>query len=215
MLLLLTLAHAGDLVFSPDRPGIGDSTATVGNGHAMLEGGLLYNPRGGQAIGTSGVIGRVGLADPFELRLRLPDITYQSGVRVGPVGVGGKLAAPLGEAVAFSVVPEVLVAPQGGVSASLGANLSVSAGDLGVWGHATGTTSSVGFGGFVGGGASAAFGRSGVYANAGGDTAGVAIAGGGGWLGLSDAAQLDLGVDALLCPQAISPLFLLGFSVGW
>ncbi len=213
------------LNFSPDRPGVGDSTGTVGQGHVMVEAGLAFVPSP-VSFGTGGILGRVGIGSIFELRGRVPDVVYTdpqgsgaSAVGVGPVGVGAKIATAPGSGLGLSAVPEVTIVPGSGtVGASLGGNITGTAGPVGVWGHTTvGWNQDDGGGWLVGGGVSTAtLDGWGLYVNGGVnplDTTG--FAGGGGWLALGARGQLDAGVDVGLGGGTVTPVVLLGGSVGF
>ena len=216
LLLLISLAHAGELNFSPDRPGIGDSTTSVGGGAVMIEGGVqaIVDPT---AVGTSGVVGRIGLSKTLEARVRAPDfVLFDDGVMVGPVGLGTKVGGHLDEHWSLSFVPEVYVQPGGGsVGANLGTNLAYGLDNVGLWLHATTTVSEAGTTGFFGGGASCGFDALGVYVNGGRGFNGDPVVGGGGWIPLSATAQLDFGCDLTLDGGTARPAFLLGTSLGF
>lgn len=207
-------ALAGDLAFTPDRPGVGDSTATVGAGHVMVEGGLVVTPTD-PSFGTSGLVGRIGFDDGAEIRVRAPDLGWAEGVTVGPVGLGAKIAGATGERWSASVIPEVLLDLETRqVSGSVSGNLAFSYQRLGVWGHGNTSVSSDGVGLFVGGGASVAFSPVGVYANGGYDFGGGPMAGAGGWVGVTKAFQIDFGCDVFDLGETNTPVVLLGMSVG-
>ena len=110
LLLLSTLAAAEGLNFSPDRPGVGDSTGTVGQGHAMLEAGVVLGPSA-PSLSSGGIIGRYGLADGVELRVRAPDVGVADGLFFGPLGLGAKFAGANGSW-SVSAVPELTLHPQ-------------------------------------------------------------------------------------------------------
>ena len=202
---MMASALAGDLNFSPDRPGVGDSTGVVGVGHGMVEGGFTGVIAPGISGGSLGAMGRFGVLDPLEVRVRVPSLGFAGGgVGLGPVGVGAKFAADLTDSVAVSVVPEVMVPLNPvGVGASLSGNLSYAAGNVSPWLH-VGVDSSIAA--IVGGGVGAGLGSGGVYGNAAvtvGNGAVFPMVGAGGWLGISDAFQIDVGLDAIVSPIVI------------
>ena len=212
--ILFANALAGELAFTPDRPGVGDSTGTVGGGHFMLEGGLALVPTA-PSFGTSGVVGRLGLDDGLELRLRVPDVVYEDGVTVGPVGLGGKVAGAAGERWSASVVPEVLFdVSTRQVAASVSSNLAFSYQKLGIWGNATASADADGVGLFMGGGASVAFAPVGIYANGGYEIGAGPMAGAGGWVAITKAFQVDFGCDVYDLGKTNTPVLGLGLSVG-
>ena len=215
LLWIAASALAGDLNFSPDRPGIGDSTGSVGQGHAMIEGGLTGFLGNGFSGGSLGVMGRIGVIDPLEVRVRAPSLNLGAGFGVGPVGVGAKYSADLSSDIAVSVVPELTLGlPNLGPGFSLGGNLTFAAGDVSPWLHAT---INLPVSAVVGGGVGVAIGNGGAYGNAGLTLGGGAVApmvGAGGWLGLRDALQIDFGLDVVVSPiLVLQPLF--GISGGF
>jgi hypothetical protein len=203
--------------FTPDRPGVGDSTGTPGKGHVMVEGGLALTPSPDPgAYGTSGIVGRFGVDDGLELRLRAPDLTLGDGLSVGTVGIGAKVAASAGRW-SVSAVPELAIDPNtGDLGGGVGANLAVGFGVVGFWGHGSvallqNTDPSV----LMGGGASVAVGPGGFFANGGATAAGPGFGGGGAWLGLGNRAQLDAGCDVWVAGGDVLPTIGLGASVGF
>ncbi|MEZ4320909.1 MAG: zinc ribbon domain-containing protein [Myxococcota bacterium] len=202
--------------FSPDRPGVGDSTGTPGKGHVMIEGGVALVPSP-LAFGTSGIVGRIGVDDGLELRLRAPDVTVADDVGLGTVGLGAKVAASVGPRWSVSAVPELVYDPSSGaLGGGVGANVALGLGRVGFWGHGSVSVlqdadPSVLFGG----GASVAFDGGGLYVNGGSDVAGSGFVGGGGWWSLSKSAQLDAGCDAWMAGGEVTPVFLLGTSLGF
>lgn len=216
ILLLSTLAAAEGLNFSPDRPGVGDSTATVGAGHLMVETGILVDP-GAPSLSSGGIVGRYGLAQGLELRLRAPDVGVADGLFLGPVGLGAKIAGDEGNW-SVSAVPELTFHPQTQELAfSLGTNLAWSMGAFGVWGHSTASAAQDGtLGFFAGGGASLGFGPGGAYVNGGqGFGGGGPMVGAGGWLGVNEHLQLDAGVDLTGLSETVQASILVGVSAGW
>ena len=215
--LVLSLAHAGELNFSPDRPGVGDATATVGAGAIMVEGGLAATVDNPAVIGTSGIIGRIGLFDPAEVRVRVPDVTFFDGeAYVGQIGLGAKVGGALDDHWAISMVPELFSETDGGaVGGNVGTNLSYSVDNVGVWVYNTVGVAQGGTGGFFGGGLSYWIDPVGIYVNGGHGFNGDPLIGGGGWLALSDRAQLDAGVDMTLIGGTAYPVVLFGASAGF
>ncbi|MFT6147102.1 MAG: hypothetical protein ACJAV2_004999, partial [Myxococcota bacterium] len=196
LVLLLSLASAGDLDFSPDRGAIGDSTTTPGIGHVILEAGVSAVFDDTVDVGTAGLVGRFGVDDGVELRLRLPDIRFADGVSNGSFGFGAKFAATAAERWGVSMVPELRVDPSNGdLGVNLSANLSFGLERFSAWAQ-----SEVLFAGeverlFVGLGASLSFGSAAAYVNVGKDVPGGEMVGGGGTFLLSDSTQVDVGVD--------------------
>ena len=218
MLLLLSVALAGDLNFAPDRPGVGESTGAVGAGHVMVEGGLAAVVTDPLAVGTSGITARIGLDDPLELRVRVPDLVLVDGELVSTsVGVGAKVAGEVSDRWSLSLVPELFVATEGGdLGGTVNGNLAFAVDDaLGLWLHTTHTVVPGGMGGFFGGGVGYAFDAVGVYVNGGHGYNGDPMIGAGGWLPLGDALQLDAGVDITLAAGDAVPVVLLGASGGF
>ena len=216
LLSLLASALAAPLAFTPDRPGVGDSTGTVGAGHAMVEGGLAVAPAAPASVGLAGWTGRFGVDDGVELRLHVPDLGVGQGLSVGTVGLGAKVAGATGDRWSVSVVPAVQLDPtSGAVSGSVGANTAVGLGAVGVWAHATASQGPAGTGLFSGLGVSAAVGDGGLYAHGGGTVAADGFAGLGGWWGVGEALQLDLAADLVGLGATVAPLLGVGVSAGW
>ncbi|MFT4623702.1 MAG: hypothetical protein ACI8PZ_002358 [Myxococcota bacterium] len=213
--LWLVAAHAGDLNFSPDRPGVGDSTGTVGAGHVMVEGGVTVLPVSPVSGGTSGIMGRFGVDDGLELRLRAPDIGIGGGVSVGSIGLGAKVAAAEGERWSVSAVPELFFDP---TAAALGGgvntNVALALDPMSFWVH-SGLVVFQGVGAVLGGGAAVAFGDGGLYINGGHAVATTSFGGVGGWWAASPTVQLDAGVDMYATGADISPVVLVGTSIGF
>jgi hypothetical protein len=214
-----------DLNFAPDRPAIGDSTGAVGPGHVMVEAGVVFTPAP-LSFGTGGIVGRFGIARNIELRGRVPDVGYTdtddpdtSPVSVGPVGVGAKFATNPDAPFGFAAVPEVTIVPgTGTVGASLGGNISWSAGPVSFWGHSTvGWAQGDDAGWLIGGGAWVDP-RPGVslFVNGGAtplDPAG--FAGVGTWFAIANGVQMDAGVDLAFGGGTVVPVLLVGGSVGF
>ena len=199
LIALAAPASAEDARLTPDRPGIGDSTGTPGAGNVVVEGAVAATSVSGTAaVGTSGVTGRLGILDAFELRVGVPDVGVTGGLSFGAIGLGGKAAAQVTDAVSVSAVPTVQFALNGGgVTAALSTNAAYAFDPASVWLNVTG---SVGGGGslFVGGGAGTTVGPGGVYVNAGLPVSGGSVTfGGGGWYGVNARLQLDGGLDLM------------------
>lgn len=212
-------ALAGELNFSPDRPGIGDSAATVGAGQVMVESGLMLIPAP-FAVGTSSWMARFGVDDGIELRLRAPDIGWSGGLALGTIGLGVKVAGVTSDRWSVSLVPEVNIDPAtGAVGGAVGGNVGLGIDIVGVWAHAgTGVgqlpDGAVDLSLLLGGGASVAVGGGGVYVNGGYDVGTLGAVGGGGWWGFGDRLQLDIGVDVPLAAPAV-PVIVVGMSAGF
>jgi len=165
----------------------------------VVEGAVAATSAAGTtAVGTSGVTGRLGILDAFELRVGVPDMGVTGGLSFGTIGLGAKAAAQITDAWSVSAVPMVSLALNGGgASAALSTNAAYSFDPASVWLNVTG-----GVGGgaslFVGGGAATGIGAGGVYVNGGLPvTGGAATFGGGGWYGVNDRLQLDAGLDLM------------------
>lgn len=215
--LCIHAAQADDVVFSPDRPGVGESTATPGAQHFMVEGGLSAFMGGGSvATGTSGLTGRYGLSDLLELRLGVPDIGVTPAFGLGAIGIGAKVAGAITDDLALSAVPTVAFGLSGGVLPSLSANATYNLSPVGVWANAT-ATGIRGMGLALGGGLSYPVGPGGLYAHAGADVLnrGGAFFGPGGWIALGEAGQIDLGVDLRPIAGILLTNAFVGGSVGF
>ncbi len=216
IVLLMSLASAGDLDFASDRGAIGDSTSTPGVGHVMLEVGVSAAFDDTVDVGTAGLVGRFGVDDGLELRLRLPDVRFADGVSNGSFGFGAKFAATAAERWGVSMVPELRVDPSNGdVGVNLSANLSFSLERFSSWAQ-----SEVFFGGeverlFVGLGASVSFGSASAYMNIGKDVPGGEMVGGGGIFMLSESMQVDVGVDLYNQADGWLPVAVGGLAVGF
>jgi len=212
----LALAGAGELNFSPDRPGVGNSTGTVGAGAVMVEAGLQATVTQPAEVGTSSIIGRFGVDDPVEVRVRAPDITvYDGEVGTGFVGLGAKVGGNLSEHWSASLVPEIAVDTNGGgffglVNGQIGLTLD----SVGMWVTSESVVGDFGSDTSAGGGLSVGISGGGIYVNGGGSFGGDPFVGGGGWWALRDAVQLDLGCDVYLGGDVV-PVFLLGASFGF
>lgn len=216
LLLALVSAHGAELSFSPDRPGVGDSTGTPGVGHAMIEGGVAVGTAGSVAAQTSGIVGRLGVDEGLELRLRVPDVVFTDPVGTGSVGLGFKVGGSVGSRWSASVVPEVFAeTADGSLGGSVGANLAVAEGPLGAWGHASVVGTGAGTGALAGGGISVAAGPGGFIVHSGFSFGGSAFAGPGAWWAVSERVQVDAGVDFNFVGAEVQAVVLLGSSVGF
>ncbi|MCB9679632.1 MAG: hypothetical protein H6737_31285 [Alphaproteobacteria bacterium] len=200
--------------FTPDRPGVGESTGTPGPGHVMIEGGVALVPSP-FALGTSGITGRIGVDEGLEVRVRAPDVVFADGVAVGTIGLGAKVAASAGERWSASVVPEVSLDPRtGAIGGGVSANVALSLEGLGFWGNgAVSLLQETVPAALLGGGASYSFGGFGFYGNGGATAAGPWFAGGGGWFGVTRTFQIDGGCDVWIAGGDATPTVLLGASV--
>lgn len=215
MWFIILSANAAELNFSPDRPGVGESPGVVGAGHVMIEGGVSVLPTDPN-VTVGGWYGRIGVDDGIELRVKAPDIVIVEDFGVGPVGVGAKVAGAIGKRWSVSVAPELQYDLVDGTPLGLiNANLGFAAGRFTMWAHSSTTFSSEGVGLFVGGGTSLAFGLGGAYLNGGYTIAGSGLAGGGGWIQISDHVQFDVGLDVSGVPDAVTPVAGAGISLGW
>ena len=220
LIALLGVAEAAEgLVFAPDRPGVGESCATAGPGHFLFEGAVSANIRGATvAPGTSSLTARIGIVNNVEARIGLPDITLTNGfLSFGPVAVGVKLASGLSDTVSVSLVPDVLIALDGtGLGLRTSANAGLDFDPVFVWLNSTATVISGNFDFVAGGGVGVGFGSGGIYLNAGGElVAATPFFGGGGWWGLTDALQIDIGVDIWLDGNSTTTVPMLGMSGGF
>jgi len=218
LMILAGAAHAGELNFSPDRPGVGDSTETVGTGAVMVEGGVAAAVSDPAAVGTSSIVARVGVDDPVELRARVPDVVLVDGeVVTGSVGFGAKVGGAVSERWSVSVVPELWIGTEGGdVGCTINGQLAFAVDDaLGLWVHTSHTVTELGTSGFFGGGVGYALPAVGVYVNGGHGYNGDPLIGGGAWLPVGDALQFDAGVDVTIAGGDAYPLVLLGASAGF
>lgn len=202
LLTLLATAQAAGL--SPDRPGVGESTSTPGPGALVVEGGLqsVLVDAGifGSffQLGTDAITGRYGIGERLEARLLVPDVVYSDsaggGVAVGTVAVGAKVAHPVSDTLAVSAVPSVGVTLNTGTpEVALSLNGTWDAGPVSPWVNITPALSGSSLGAFFGGGLGVPLGPAGLFGQGGVTDRGDWMAGGGGWLGLSDELQLDLG----------------------
>ena len=215
MLLLATLFAGTALAtnLTPDRPGVGESTGTAGDGGIVVEGGLQAGviDAGGfgtySQIGTSSITGRLGFGDQAELRVEVPDLVATLGgsgrLGVGAVGVGGKFAQELSAELAVSAVPTVrLSLDTGDPLLSVSLNATYDTGSVAPWINLTPAYAGGGLSAFFGGGVSLPADPGGGYLNAGVYDSGGWMVGAGGWLGLDDGLQADFGLDV----QVISGL---------
>ncbi|MEO0602967.1 MAG: hypothetical protein AAF211_16115 [Myxococcota bacterium] len=199
MIAVLTLSGAlgGELQFAPDRPGVGDSTITTGAGHATIELGLAAAlSSDGTTVSTGGLLGRIGLDDGLELRLRLPDPFLADGdPGVGSAGLGAKVGGAIGDRWSSSVVAEVNVDPNDGtVGGALGANVAASFDAIGLWfAGAAGGAEAVEV--FAGGGLGWGIDEGGLFVNGGHTFGGPSLLGVGGYVLPSPTVQLDASVD--------------------
>lgn len=201
-LLCMPLASATDL--SPDRPGVGESTATPGDGGVVVEGGLggqFFSAFGvsSSAFGLMGTRARYGIGDSLEARVVVPDLVVNDpgGFTAGVVGVGGKGAFLVTDALAVSAVPELGWDLSGDAFwGILSLNATCALDPASVWINLTPTVYGSGAEVSVGGGASYAVGPGGAFVNgalySGG---GGGLLGFGGWYGMSETLQLDAGLD--------------------
>lgn len=216
IVLLMGLASAGELDFATDRGAIGDSTTTPGEGHVILEAGVSAVFDDTVDVGTNGLVGRFGVDDGMELRLRLPDVRFADGVSNGSFGFGAKFAATAAERWGVAMVPELRVDPANGdVGVNLSANLSLTLGQFASWAQ-----SEVFFAGeverlFVGWAVAVTFGSATAYVNVGKDVPGAEMIGGGGVFKLSDTVQIDIGVDLYNQPDGWLPVVVGGLAVGF
>lgn len=215
MLLLATLFASTALAtnLTPDRPGVGESTGTAGDGGIVVEGGLQAGviDAGGfgtySQIGTSSVTGRLGFGDQAELRVEVPDLVATLGgsgsLGVGALGVGGKFAQELSAELAVSAVPTArLSLDTGDPLLSVSLNATYDTGSVAPWINLTPAYTGGGLSAFFGGGVSLPADPGGGYLNAGFYDSGGWMVGAGGWLGLDDGLQADFGLDV----QVISGL---------
>lgn len=216
VLLASTFALGGELTFAPDRPGFGDSTLTTGQGHATIEIGLaaaLSEER--VVLSTGGLLGRIGVDDGLELRVRLPDLQLVDGEPgLGPAGLGAKVGAAAGERWSASVVGELLVDPDdGSVGGALGGNVAAGFDAIGIWL----TGSAVGIDAievFAGGGIGWGIDGGGVFVNGGHTFGGPSLVGVGGYVLPSSNVQLDATVDLAIANGTVTALPSIGVAFG-
>lgn len=218
MIFVLAMpAVAGDLQFAPDRPGAGDSTVTTGKGHVTVELGLAAAlASGSTTLSTGGLIGRFGIDDGLELRVRLPDPFVADGTfGVGPAGIGAKVGGEVSDRWSSSVVAELAVDPDdGAVGGMLEGNVAAAFDRVGVWftGNASGTDAVAVF---AGGGVGLSFDGGGTYVNAGHTFGGATLVGLGGYLLPDEALQFDAGVDLAVEGGSLTWLPGLGVAFGF
>ncbi len=198
---------------TPDRPGVGESTGTVGEDGIVFEGGLQagFLDAGGfgsySQLGTSGITGRLGLGHQAELRVEVPDLVATLGgsgrLGVGALGVGGKFAQALSPELAVSAVPTVrLSLDTGEPLVSVSINATYDTGPAAPWINFSPAYAGGDLSAFLGGGVSIPVESGGGYLNAGVYDGGGWMVGAGGWLRLNHELQADFGLDV----QVISGL---------
>jgi hypothetical protein len=216
-LLWLGAAAAADLDFNPDRPGIGDSTTTVGAGHVLIEAGARLELGDPTIVQSDAIMGRFGVDDGVEVRLRLPDVKIRDGaVTLGAIGLGAKFGGAVGDRWAVSFIPEIAFdaeseAPIGLVSSQVSGDF----GAVGAWLHIGATLADGGSTAVVGGGVAVPVRDSGLYVHAAHTLGADPFVGLGGWLRVAEAAQLDGRIDLIATPGAVVPVVLAGGSVGF
>lgn len=199
-LLVSSVALGGELQFAPDRPGFGDSTLTTGAGHATVEIGFAAElGQGSTTLRTGGLLGRIGVDDGVEVRIRLPDaFVTDGGFGLDPGGVGVKVGGAVNERWSSSVVAEFVVDPDEDDGVAVGGflegNVALNLDQFGVWlvGSAAGTDA---IAAFAGGGLGYTVDEAGIYVNAGHVFGGPTLAGVGGFLLPAEAFQVDVGID--------------------
>lgn len=216
--LIASSAFAGDLVFSTDRPGVGDARTTVGAGHAILEmGGTAFvDPTLAQAYAAA----RIGVHDAVEIRLLSPLLTYvPDTVDLSGFGVGAKFDFAIEDGPQISLVPEAYY--QGALSTRIGVNISQKAGAAEVWGTLspavviTGDTNDR-FSMLAGIGVAGPVTQSvSLYANAGGGVNTVAFVGGGTAILVGSRFQVDLGCDVTFQSGGVYPQLGAGLAFGF
>ena len=192
-----SVAFGGDLDFTPDRPGFGDSTGTPGAGHAMIEigfAGALSSES--TTLGTGGLVARIGVDDGVELRLRLPDpFVTEGGTGFGPAAVGAKVGGALNDRWSSSVVAELTADPDdGAVGGVLSGNIALALDAVGIWFVGSAAGSDV-LDGFAGGGVGVGSDGGGAYVNAGYAFGTGPLVGIGGYALPDSAFQIDGGID--------------------
>lgn len=207
---------AEGIQFAPDRPGVGDSTVTTGPGHVVIELGFAAAlTQRSTTLSTGGLIGRIGLDDGLELRVRLPDPFVTEGdFGVGPAGLGAKVGGVLNDRWSSSVVAELQVDPNDGtVGGFLGGNVAAAFDRVGVWlaGSAAGSNAVTVF---AGGGLGYNVDDGGVYVNAGYDFGGSTLAGVGAYLLPGEAFQVDASFDVAVADGQTTWLPSFGVAFG-
>lgn len=212
MLLLLATAFAGDLTFAPDRPGVGESTATPGAGHVLIEAGFAsaFDP----VVGGASIMGRVGVLDDFEVRVWAPGLSFsEDGAALGNAGIGFKVAHAFSKRTTFSVVPEFFAGD--GYGLVVGLNLAVAFDAGSFWAH-VGPSVAEGAGDvLVGGGMGLSAGAVSPFIHVGAYAEGSAFVGGGAAITASDAIQVDLGVDVVVADDQLVPVAQAGVAFGF
>lgn len=218
VLLMLDTANARDeLVFAPDRPGVGDSTSPPGRGRALAQLGILGTlSEQGSTVSTSNWTLRVGVDRGVELRLRVPDVQLGDGAAsIGTLGVGALVGGNFGGRWSSSVVPEVSFDPSSGAfGITLNGNVAVTLGEVALWTHGSAGFTDVGTL-LAGGGASWSPGKVGTFVNGWYVFGDAAYAGVGGWWTVAPRIQLDAGLDVGFLADGPTWLPGLGVSAGF
>lgn len=209
MLIQVAVAADRDVPFSPDRPGYADSTGSVPAGHLLTEAGIqLASQSGTSVLGIPQLSVRGGLTRRLELRLSVPSVRLPLGEGQAAMtgsAVGLKVATPLGEDTALSVVGMLPVAAgpleQALGTPSLRANASHSIGDFGVTATAGVSPGAVlGWGGCLAGGYGPFYAQAALEGS--GDTLSPLV-GAGAAITPREALQLDASVDVLPAGGAV------------
>jgi hypothetical protein len=217
LLLLIATALAGDLDFNPDRPGIGDSTTTVGAGRVMIEAGAMLTFDAPLTVQSDAIMGRFGVDDGVELRLRVPDLRVAGGVvGLGPLGFGAKFGGNVNRRWAVSVIPEVAFDPEPQAPIGLlSSQVSGTFDHFSLWMHFGAKVAGAGSATTFGGGIALPVRASGVYVHAGHTFSADPFVGTGGWGRLTDTAQLDARLDLYATPGGVIPVVLAGGSLAF
>lgn len=203
MLIAILLVPAA-AAFGPDRPGVGESGASVPKEEVMIEAGAALGGALGQVpvLLLPSTVGRIGTGKGWEVRVGTPSIVVPmpGPVSASGLSLGTKYGRDIGSDWAWSLVPTARLAPLGSgalVEASaleLSANLTQSAESWGTWLNATGLGALSGdVAGGAGGGAWYGPDDVGLFFNTG--WYGAPLVGGGGWWSFAPRSQVDLGVD--------------------
>lgn len=202
----------------PDRPGVGDSTATPDAGTAVVELGVASHLEPGvpTTVSTSGVVGRLGITPGFELRLGAPDLTFGDGpAQVGLVRVGGKLAGEVSPALSVSMVVELAYAPtDDALGGTLRGNVALAAGPAVLWAHIETLGMGPDISTLLGGGAGVTLGPAGLFLHGGHTFGGPGFVGVGTWVDLADTVRFDLTVDATDPSPVLRPSAGISFAIG-
>lgn len=218
LFLLASTAFADDLVFGPDRPGVGESTTIVGTGHAVIEAGAvaLVDP----TLLAGAAYGRFGVHEMIELRVYAPFLTYvPNQLRVAGFGGGAKIAMEVADGTQISFVPEAFYDQV--LVTRVGFNVAQQAGALSLWGHVAPSVVVTGdvddrFGLLVGGGLSGPVAPTlSIYGHAGGGIDAVPFVGGGVAILVGSRFQIDLGTDATFQGGTVLPQLGGGLAVGF